>query len=590
MFCLVHVAVPCLGFFQLCTHFCMKKATLLLAAVLAACGGGGDNNTSPGPAPAPAPSPAPPAPSPTPAPIPSPGLTPVTPDGIPAPATFTPALLEMEALEGDSVSSSVGLRYNIATDEALSVRVEVPPLFNPILGVGRSSDRYSELAQATLTLSKSAPSGIHTGTIKVQLCRDLPQDCNRPYLSSPWVLPYKITVHSIGPRLTELRPLNGQSQGWTQGYGNASSSSSVDTTEVFDPSKFSVRWHIRPVSPTTMDPNVVAAGGLVALQKGPINEVGRTLEAVSEASGKLVWQRPISSYSRGTVMAQGRIFLLESVNPSLSQLNGYAPADGARVLSKDTTYRGDLQLITDGQSIYGRSPILRWDAITGNLVWREAPSERSIAPNRLVRSGSYLYAYDGSGVQRFDIATGERALLTPSTAVSAGGHMVVADQRNNLFTTFNAGGWVSVRRFSTESSAQVWQRDLTNGSTFSASLYSMDMPAVDAHTLYLVTSAGPYGKQPVIWALSTSDGADKWSRALPGLAENIRLVAAGNLLFVSSYSAEATRTVALDKNTGEIVWSVPVAGSLALSENGTLYIAKAAYHNEGGSLTGINLR
>ena len=561
----------------------MKKAALLLTAVLAACGGGGNNSTLP--TPAPNPSPTVPSPSPDPTPSPSPGSPPVTPDGKPAPATFTPALLEMDALEGDTVSSSVDLRHNIAANETLNVRIEVPALFNPAVSV-RS---YGQTANATLNLSKSAPAGIHTGVIKVQLCRDSPQDCNRPYLSSPWVLPYKITVHSIGPKLTDLRPLSGQPVGWMQGYGNARSSSNIDSTETFDPTKFSVRWHKKATNPTTMDPDFVAQGGVVSVQKGNLNELGRTLEAISEASGELVWQRSISSYSRGAVIVQGRIYLLELVNPMLFQLNGYELSTGARLVSADTPYGGDQLLVADTNSIYGRSPVLRWDAITGNLLWRAAPSEESIQPNRMVRSGDYLYTYDRPGIQRFDITTGARTSLTPATSPSAGGHMVVADQRGSLFTIFSAGGWVSVRRFSTENNAQVWQRDLTNGTVSSASLSSGSMPAVDANNLYLV-ARGQNDDAPTIWALSASDGADKWRRSIPGLSHYVRLVSAGNLLFVSSYSPEATRTVAIDKNTGEIVWSIPVAGSLALSENGTLYIARATYFNEGGSLTAINLR
>lgn len=572
----------------------MKKATILLTLVLTACGGGGDNNSSPAPTPTPAPAPVVPAPAPVvpaPAPLPSPSpvQTPVGPDGKPAPAAFAPALLEMEALEGDSISSLVELRYNIQGEDVLSVRVEVPSIFNPILGVNRYSDRFSDIAQAKLTLSKSAPAGIHVGTVKVQLCRDLPRDCNRPYLSTPWILPYKITIHSTGPKLTPLRPLGGESKSWSQGYANSSSSSSVETTESFDPAKFSIRWHIRQTNPVAIDPNLVSEGGVVSLQKGAINELGRTLNGISENSGKLLWQRPISSYSRGSVIAQGRIFLLEYVNPAQSQLNAYDPATGARVLSRETPYGADMQLVADAGSIYGRLPILRWDAATGNLIWKETPTgSRSIVLNRLVRSGAHVYAYDGSGLQRFDTAAGERTIMTPSNG--GNGHWLVGDQKNNLFSTFNSGGWVSVRGFSTASNSQIWQRDFTNGSVSSASLYSMDMPAVDATTLYLVTRSGPTGKRPTISALSTVDGTDKWTVPLEGLAENVRLVAAGNLLFVSSFSSEATRTVALNKSTGEIVWSIPVAGSLALSENGTLYIANATYLNEGGSLTAINLR
>lgn len=559
----------------------MKKAALLLTAVLAACGGGGNNSTLP--TPAPTPSPTVPSPSPDPTPSPSPGAPPVTPDGKPAPATFTPALLEMDALEGDTVSSSVDLSHNIATNETLNVRIEVPALFNPAVSV-RS---YGQTANATLNLSKSAPAGIHTGVIKVQLCRDLPQDCNRPYLSSPWVLPYKITVHSIGPKLTDLHPLSGQPEGWTQDYGNARSSSNIDTTEIFDPTKFSVRWHKRPANPAPMDPVFVAQGGVVSVQKGNLNEIGRTLEAFSEASGELVWRRSISSYSRGAVIVQGRIYLLEFVNPSLSQLNSYELSTGSRLVLADTSDGGDQLLVADTNSIYGRSPVLRWDAITGNLLWKAAPSAESFQPNRMVRSGDYLYAYAIPGVQRFDVATGARTPLTPATSPSAGGHKVSADRRGNLFTSFDAGGWVSVRRFSTETNTQVWQRDLTNSSV---NLYSAGGHAVDTNSLYL--GVKPYGEHeaPFIWAFSTSDGVDKWRKNIPGLAQNVSLVSAGNLLFASSYSPEATRTVALDKNTGEIVWSIPVAGSLALSENGTLYIARATYFNEGGSLTAINLR
>ena len=86
---------------------------------------------------------------------------------------------------------------------------------------------------------------------------------------------------------------------------------------------------------------------------------------------------------------------------------------------------------------------------------------------------------------------------------------------------------------------------------------------------------------------SVASGAILWTWA-PGHADDETidsLLLTGNLLFVSA----GRRTHAIDLQTRHSVWSYPLAGQLALSPNGLLYI-QSSDPLDGDRLVAINVR
>ena len=82
-------------------------------------------------------------------------------------------------------------------------------------------------------------------------------------------------------------------------------------------------------------------------------------------------------------------------------------------------------------------------------------------------------------------------------------------------------------------------------------------------------------------ARSPSSGELQWSWTAPGAAYGSpHLVVVGNLAFFGV----GNTTYAIDLTTRQSVWSYPLAGPLAVSANGVLYISGTE------TLVGIDLR
>ena len=112
-------------------------------------------------------------------------------------------------------------------------------------------------------------------------------------------------------------------------------------------------------------------------------------------------------------------------------------------------------------------------------------------------------------------------------------------------------------------------------------------PAYNAGVLY-ATNNNPVRLE----ARSESDGALLWSWVPPQAGDTgfySETLLTKNLIFVSTNLA----TYAIDSSTHQMVWSYPLTGKLALSQNGILYIEGRRSQGSPsvpGTLTAINVK
>ena len=90
---------------------------------------------------------------------------------------------------------------------------------------------------------------------------------------------------------------------------------------------------------------------------------------------------------------------------------------------------------------------------------------------------------------------------------------------------------------------------------------AIGQPALSAKTLYLLHANGT-----VLEARDPASGAEQWVASLGGNYNQV--VVTDNLAFVSN----ASKTLAVDLSTRQVVWSYPLGGTLAISQRGVLYI------------------
>lgn len=529
----------------------MKKtlAMLLVLALVAACGGGGDDNAS----------------------------TPTAPTIPAAPGgggsvdngwlNFSPSTLEAATMEGESVSLVVEAKSSKTISEPLNIRVEAPAQFHPDIQLETLNATHY---RATLRISPTAKAGTHSGNVKVYLCLDSPTVCSRPYPGSPWLIPFQLKVVSTASHLTPLSRLEG-ARPWNNAYGNAGFTGFVSTSTSLDPAKFSLRWKALGGHSA-----LVAEGGVVLVQDKR-TAVANVLRAVREDTGALAWEQPITQWTSNLVSAQGRAYMLQAGGGRT--LQAFNVVDGARQ-STNLDFGGHEYLTADASAVYTRNPLQRWDFLTGTS--RQIVSvHESVSNNHLAVHADYVYTYDINGLTRYRSVDGVADYLAPHEApvyARFDPYTVVVDGADRIFTTYSAEGSI-LSRYSATERKRLWV--VRSGGQ------PRSLPAVASDVLYAVT-----GNAPNLEARSTDSGALLWTIALPdaylqrwNYATDYQVVIVGNLVFVSSADAEGKATYAIDRNSRQVVWSIPAAGRLAISENGILYIARP-----NGMLLAVNLR
>jgi hypothetical protein len=497
------------------------------------------------------------------------------------------ASITRSAVSGTSVHPTVTLdAAALGLTGTLYARViDAGGTFGPVVNVSANgSSRTLEFTSNT-----AATTGPHSGQATVSLCQDAV--CATPQAVPSLLLNFSVNVLAPGSawpgnHLTALSPMQGAPE-WATFQGNAAHTGHVPVT--LDPNQFSTRWQLSV--PTFLYFNGLFNLATVTTAKGNFYTAGNNaVTARREFDGSTIWsysfaELPFPSVnppavSNGTVyVAAGQqsstyLFGLDAANGSVkfrsamsSQWENYlAPTAGpAGVYVNAGGYGG----------LYAFDP-------QGSPLYVGATSQQSTWTPAVDASG--VYAYTGDALRVFDPVTGAiKATITDPTFTNyiyeIGGAAVLGAP-NSVFAAAYGNSWLNgggignaLVHFNLQAKTVDWSIRGVYPST----------PAYNAGVVYAANN------NPLrVEARAEGDGALLWSWTPPAAGDTkfvSEVLLTQNAVFVSTNRS----TYAIDRTTHRVVWSYPVAGNLALSPNGVLYIVSYGTGSETTTLTAINL-
>jgi len=544
-------------------------AALFSASILGACGGGGGGAASSPPPVSGSPPPVAPVPV-VPVPVVPVPVAPVpeTPAPPPLPATRVTGgsgPIEVMADEGKQASFVVSASVVAAAGDYMAMAV-IDSKGLVIHNTGSSYNGLDEVSANVSTASALAP-GEYQTTLELRVCRDDPLVCKSPIAGSPWTVALKLKAGAQG-KLTTLAKIPGL-QAWSTYNGNASHTGSVPAD--FAVSSFTRRWSVPGEGSTKAYPAVIDNGRIFLTRSDKAN-VWEIL-AIDEATGAIAWRRKLPDlyYINPPAAANGNVYFTSFGSGGtyfsvISQINGQSVVNVPILPAGIQSYMAPT---IAGEMVYtptGTNGLLKFNWKTSQVEWT----------TNLVQPMSYWTpAVDGSHAYVFL----DKSLYALNSLDGSAAYNIV-DQETTTFsstavTPVVGGGRAFVVKsdrvvaFDLEARTRAWTRVIGPGV----------QPALGNGALYSVTDAG------VLEALEPATGARLWKSSFRMIDRGAdyfrRVIVSNNLAFVIGWS----RSVALDLTTHQVVWSYPLGGEPAISEQGVLYIV-----SEDGRLDAINLR
>ena len=426
--------------------------------------------------------------------------------------------------------------------------------------------------------------GTYTGEVEFSIF-ELLTSTYRPVRSA-----YKISVAGKQGKLDPLRRLAGAPD-WEGYNGNAAHTGLVPVT--LDPAKFSRRWTwIGPRTTYASDISpVVSANGLVYFssyqtlvsdQGQPRSKVGTGVTALAEADGGQQWNYQESSADlafgppavSGAQLAlmtdQSTVLLLDAVGGTrplkVKQTVAERALTSMASQTAPTLFDGNVYIggNTEVMSVDARVAAKRWSTSLG-LGPLATAGEWTPAVN-----AGMAYANIDGEFSAYRAADGVKLFGVAVPGASAGGLNKSSLNQAPLLVDAHSALLLNQRRGD--------HTPLDN----SLSLVDLNSRALRW------TVKGQFTTQPVagngviyvgnhasgqLEARAVGDGALLWSWALAGAGEERfmgDLLLTNNLLFV----AAGRNTYAIDLATRKTAWTYRMSGTLALSPNGVLYIAR----------------
>jgi len=517
----------------------MKKTWIVLAALVAGCGGGGGSDNSW--------------------------------------LTFSPTPMTATNYEGDSTSIGLDATSTKEIDGNFYVGViDTSGVFTAQLELAQTDqDTY----HATLHTSPTLVAGDYQGKVEVRLCHDDPLVCNNPVDGSPWHIPYHITVQQ-GSHLTTLTPLPGATS-WSTYQGNASHTGAQPGN--LDAAKFSRRWSFHFEDVPAMQLTEIGEATQVAIDQGRVFVAQRLtnghwkMTAISEINGTQLWSTDMGQQTivDPPAAANGRVYIVSNIRGVASSLWMFDAATGAVLSRRDSSdqYRRRLSPVVYGGYVYapvGLSPdqgFGKYNATSLQPAWEFSLSIYHDKLSPAVDSHA-AYLFDGNALGAFNLSNGNmlwQFQVNPYNSVVFDVDTApVLDGQGNAYLVEYTIDYPenSLYAVNLETQAIKWQ---ALGHAFN-NFFST--PVVANNLLYVVNNS-----QLEARALDT--GEVQWSWASPESMEpsysqwHSHVVVAGHHAFVTT----KTTTYAIDLQTHETVWSYPEVGNLSISANGLLYIS-----------------
>ncbi len=520
--------------------------------------------------------------------------------------TFSPSAVDLTVYQGVPVSFTVQANSSKTIAERIYLGViDTVGLITPNVEiVANTKTNYS----ATFGTNPNLSTGTHNSFLQVRICLDAAITCKLPYPDSPWQVPIRIKVLPA-TNLTSLTKLDGE-RPW--GTINGNSAHNAYFSRPVAPENFTQRWVI-PITSLGLSQMNIAGNAIIssATATSQYSDRGGYLLSHSEFDGKLNWKVDLGENSglssqRFTSLSDGRVAIVTRNSAVIS--NTHSPSV-LRVFSATT---GQLQ----GSSlpVFGASPffagneiflsdsysdvrgVYRYDVNSGALAWKTELAEGSSGfstpaadsryvyvfhdPEGIVRKGAYEYVSVSGQLVGLDRVTGLVGFnITVPGASSLGVDLQVPVLGNNGMVFIESGAIYSdylhsLLAFDTSAKTLKW--------TLTGNFLSNPVDA--AGTLYIKNGQSLEARKP-------TDGALLWSWPIPEkfVFTNIpgNIIVVGNLVFLSGRDS----TYAVDITTHQSVWSYPVPGNLAVSDNGILYIRSKFFSDLiPGKLVAFNLR
>ena len=483
------------------------------------------------------------------------------------------------------VLSGAVTRY-AAQNTSIAFEVQIKPSFKPSgvfsvfasdkAGVIQSQVVVIENADGYLLQLSSATGaapGHYTGDITLKLCADAA--CATAQAVPSVAVSYDLTVAAPGSawqgdHLTALVPWTGVAD-WSTFQGNAAHTGYVPVE--IKPDQIGPRWKAGAISQSNGGfygysnfNTLTAADGVFY---AALNNV---LKARKESDGSLVWSYDVSGLAYPSVnppAVDNGIVYMAAGQQSSTFLFGFDAASGAVRFKApmSSQWENYLAPVAVGDAVYtnaGTFHGLYGFTPTGDELFFTPTAQNSMWSPAV--DANAVYVYDGT-LHVYERKTGKALveikdlnytnytyLLGGSVVLGANGNAFVANYANAYLNGGTMGN--ELLKFNTEKGYIDWRI---------AGNYPVT-PAYAGGVLY-----APNTKPYRIEARAEADGALLWSW-VPGQASETAWksepVVTKNLLFVSTDAA----TYAIDLRTNKAVWSYPLAGRLALTRSGILYI------------------
>ncbi|WCM95448.1 PQQ-binding-like beta-propeller repeat protein [Acidovorax sp. NCPPB 2350] len=491
------------------------------------------------------------------------------------------------ALEGRSEELILRAQASKPIPELVGIKVVLPPDFSEAREV---SPEGTAKYQVSLKISPTAAVGKRSGNITVWLCQDSVRTCNNPYPGSPWTIPYQIDVSSKSISFKPLAALQ-NAPAWTQYRGNSARTGYVPTTSPLNPDQFSLRWE------SSKGIAAIAMNGLVYTYSSVVTPAGNNkLTALNENDGSTAWeinagfptsaQGKIISYIPGEEAFKGQV---RAIDPKTGILTTQYSDQGYDIDGiHGSTLTSNGALLADGDSLYvaGFTSDFVFSVATGKIQWKKLTSTSETSSSASIPSigGNKIYLANDQYLKAKNIADGSELAISANSpnAGSSQKFSAIPVGPDQVIASHFSYGWATLSSYSIIQNQKTW----TVKSNF------LSTPAIAEGIIYVVNIPGSDYSTPVLEARSTGTGDLLWSTALPnsgflpmtGHAHPYNLVVVGNWVFVSPISDIGAATYAINRSTHSIGWQYPVIGTLAVSENGILYVAR-----NNGTLFAFNL-
>ena len=488
----------------------------------------------------------------------------VTPTPLPTP--------KVKVLSGDisrivATGTSVVIKVLIQpefthTGNVYAKAIDKAGIFMPNVSVTANSDGTYKLELATSTM---ATTGHYVDSVTLDFFSDEAYTASQKMSSV--TVPFDINVMSStsswpGDNLSTLSAWPGVPD-WAMFQGNAAHTGYVPV--VVDPNKFSTRWEMPAVIGTQtyykLPATLTTYGG-----KFFVAGDNNLLYARKEYDGSLVWQYDFSGLPNPSTnppavvdnvvyIAAGRswstfLFAFNAADGSLifkapmsSQGEQYlAPTIGTQGIYTNAGYTGGLYAFDRfGHQLFfanmGQTSL--WTPAVDTMGVYTYPGGALLVVDP--KSSSVLYSIKDPKYENYTGA------ICGSPVLGAPGSIFVANYVNDVNTLIN---------FNLNDNAIAWQ--IPGAYTSTPAYADSILYAVNENPLRLEAHAEADGT--MLWS---------WQPQLAGDTDFIsEVLLTKNLVFVSTNQA----TYGIDITTHRAVWSYPLSGRLALSQNGILYL------------------